>query len=368
MNSLDQYILRQCITPLILILIVITAIVWMTQSLQRIDIIVEYGQGLGVFLLLSALIVPSLLALIIPFALFGACIFTLHRLHTDSEIAVMFAAGVSRWRLAAPLLLITSFGALATYYVNVDLMPRSNRIIKETVANIRADLASSVIKAGEFTTFADGFTIYVDDAHAGGLFLGLLVNDYRNPKDPKTYMAERAVIQDTPQGPMLFLKKGNIQRLSEESREVDFLRFEELAINIASLQQQRGGYVLEVAERYPSELLNPDLTQPYDNANAGKLIAEGHARFASPLYAFAYVMVGLYAMIGGPYSRRGYLARAVGAGAVIFGVRVLGFVAQGMAEGTAAYWTVYAVPGAVLVLFTLLLFGPKLPRRRKEPV
>ena len=102
----------------------------MTQSLQRIDIIVEYGQGFGVFAFLSLLIIPSLLAIIIPFSLFGASVFALYRLHTDSEIAVMFAAGVSRWRLTAPILLITALGALATYYINVDLMPRSYRVLK----------------------------------------------------------------------------------------------------------------------------------------------------------------------------------------------------------------------------------------------
>ena len=94
MSSLDKYILRQCLTPLVLILVVTTAIVWMTQALQRVDIIIEHGQGLGIFLYLSLLIIPSLLAVIIPFALFGAVVYALHRLHSDSEIAVMFAAGV----------------------------------------------------------------------------------------------------------------------------------------------------------------------------------------------------------------------------------------------------------------------------------
>ena len=111
MSSLDKYILRQCITPLVLILIVTTLIVWMTQSLQRIDIIVEHGQGLGVFLFLSRLIIPSLLAVIIPFALFGAVVYALYRLHSDSEIAVMFAAGVSRRRTGAP---VVSCAAVAT--------------------------------------------------------------------------------------------------------------------------------------------------------------------------------------------------------------------------------------------------------------
>lgn len=360
MNSLDTYILRQCLTPLLMILVIITAIVWMTQSLQRVEIIVEYGQGFGVFAYLSILIIPSLLAIIIPFALFGATVYALHRLHTDSEIAVMFAAGVSRWRLAAPILLITAIGALATFYVNVDLMPRSYRVLKQAVADIRADFASTLIRSGEFTTVLDGFTIYVDDARPGGQFVGLLVNDYRNRDDPKTYMADRAVLRETANGPMLFLKDGNIQRIAKETGEVDFIRFGELAVNIDAYRAGRGELVLELTERYPRELLNPDMSQPYDRANAGKLIAEGHARFAAPLYAFAYVFVGLYAMIGGPYNRRGYIYRIAAAGGVIFIVRVLGFVIQGYVETVGAYWLLYALPGAVAASFAALLFVPAL--------
>lgn len=75
---------------------IVTIIVWLTQSLQRLDIIVEHGQTLTMFGWISLLIVPSLLAVIIPFGLFAATLFALHKLHSDSEIAVMFAAGVSR--------------------------------------------------------------------------------------------------------------------------------------------------------------------------------------------------------------------------------------------------------------------------------
>jgi lipopolysaccharide export system permease protein len=362
LNSLDKYILRQSITPLALILIVTTAIVWVTQSLQRVDIIVEYGQGLGVFAFLSLLIIPSLLAIIIPFALFGAAIYALYRLHSDSEIAVMFAAGVSRWRLAAPILLVTTIGAAATFYVNVDLMPRSYRVLKQSVADIRADFASSLLRSGEFTTVVDGFTIYVDEARPGGQFVGLLINDYRNGENPETYMAERAILRETDNGPVLFLKRGNIQRVARYTGDISFIRFDDWAVDLGSLYQGQRELQLELTERYPGELFNPDMSKPYDRANAGKLIAEGHARFAAPIYAFAYVLAGLYAMIGGAYNRRGYFLRVAAAAMLVFAVRIVGFIAQGLVESSGAYWILYAIPGAVAAIFALLLFSPLLQR------
>lgn len=341
-----------------------TLIVWMTQTLQRVEIVVEHGAGLALFGFLSILIIPSLLAVIIPFALYGAAVYALYRLHSDSEIAVLFAAGVSRWRLSAPILALTAVGALATLYVNIDLMPRSYRVLKEQVAEIRADVASSVLRSGEFTTLIDGFTIFIDEARPGGQFSGLLVNDYRDPDDIKTYMAERALLRETPNGPLLFLRNGNIQRANDDSDRVSIIRFEEVAIDVVDYQEGPGELVLELTERYPHELLNPDMSKPYDRANAGKLIAEGHSRYAAPLYAFAYVLVGLYALIGGPYSRRGYLLRMAAAGGVIFLLRIGGFLAQGLVSEYAGYWLLYAIPIEASIIVAFMLYAPPLQSGR----
>ncbi|PQA88939.1 LptF/LptG family permease [Hyphococcus luteus] len=363
MKSLDKYILRQCVVPLSLILLAVTTIVWMTQSLQRIEIIVEHGQGLGVFLYLSLLIIPSLLAVIIPFALFGAVVYTLYRLHSDSEIAVMFAAGVSRARLAAPLLAITALAALTTLYVNVDLMPRTYRVMKQKVANIRADFASSLLRSGEFVDAGDGFTVYVDEVRPGGQFVGLLINDYRNAEDRTTYMAQRAIIQETDAGPLLLLSNGSRQSIADYTGDVEIIRFDDWAINLSTLQDGAGELQLEMTERYLGELLNPDMSEPYDRANAKKLVAEGHSRLASPIYAFAYVLIGLYALIGGAYTRRSYFIRVAVAGTSIFALRVIGYVAQGAAGETGAYWMVYAPPMAATGAAAFLLLAPPPSRR-----
>jgi len=355
MSSLDKYILRQCVGPLLLILFVTTAIVWMTQSLQRIDIIVEHGQSLGVFMFLSMLIIPSMLAITLPFALFGAIVYALYRLHSDSEIAVMFAAGVSRWRIAAPLLAVAAIIAGATFYVNVDAMPRTYRILKHKVAEIRADIASSLVRSGEFVTIGDGYTIYVDEVHAGGQFSGVMINDYRNGKDKRTYLAERAVIQQTQNGPLLLMRNGNIQKKSSEDGEVDFIRFEDWAVDISSLNGDADKLQLELTERYLGELLKPDLSKAYDRKNRNRLIAEGHSRIAGPLYAIAYAFIGLFSLIGGAYTRRTYFTRVTAAAGVIFALRAAGFAAQAAAGASGAFWLVYAIPLAAIGAAAYLL-------------
>lgn len=361
MRSLDHYILRQMWTPFVFATIVVTAIVWLTQSLQRIDIIVEHGQSLAKFGWLTVLIVPSLLAVVIPFMLFAATLFALHRLHSDSEIAVMFAAGVSRADVARPIMAIAAVGAIVTLWINVDLMPRTYRELKREIANIRADFASSVIRSGEFMTAAQGFTVYADVAQAGGLFEGLLIHDYRNGEEAEVYMAQRALLRETGIGPVLYLSNGNIQRINQKTGEADIVYFDRTAINIGQFSRDAGDLQLEMTERYVGELFHPDLTRPYDRENARLLVGEGHQRLASPIYAIAYVLIAIHALLGGSYDRRGYATRILAACAAVGALRVAGFVLQGEAAQAQQYWVIYATPGVAALVALALIAGSARP-------
>lgn len=367
LKSLDQYILRQMWTPFLFATAIVTAIVWLTQSLQRIDIIVEYGQTLRTFGWLTLLIIPSLLAVIIPFCLFAATLFALQRLHADSEIAVMFAAGVSRAGIARPLLLVAVVGALATLWINIDLMPRTYRELKRQIADIRADFASAVIRGGEFMSIGNGFTVYVENAEPGGRFSGLLVHDYRNGANSETYMAERALLKETVLGPVLYLSNGNIQRINDKRGDVDIVFFNRTAINLGQFERGASDLELEVTERYLGELFHPDVSRPYDRQNADRLIGEGHGRLASPLYAFAYVLIAVFALIGGPYDRRGYAVRISLACVAVGALRITGYILQGEASEIRQYWLIYAAPLSAIAGALLLIFDDRILQGRRRP-
>jgi lipopolysaccharide export system permease protein len=276
----------------------------------------------------------------------------------------MFASGVGRLRIALPLLIIATGAALATLWVNLQLMPASYRVLKREIADMRADFASLVIRSGEFTTVAKGFTVYVEEAGPNGQFVGLLVNDYRKGDYAETYMAQRGLLRETNAGPVLHLINGNVQRVARYTGAVDFVRFTETVVNLDMLIEKGGEQQLELTERYLPELLHPDPTRDWDRHNAGILIAEGHNRLAAPLYAFSYVLIAVFALVGGPYNRRGYAIRIALACAAAGLLRVTGFVVQAGTADFGHYWLQYATPlAAITATCALLLGGFQQPRK-----
>src|SRR5713226_3809723 len=105
MNGITRYILRQSLMIMLVVGVSFTAAVWLVQSLRLIDLIVNRGLSLGLFLYLAILILPRFIDVVLPLAVFTAILFTYHRLLSASELIVMRAAGMSQTALARPALL-----------------------------------------------------------------------------------------------------------------------------------------------------------------------------------------------------------------------------------------------------------------------
>ena len=84
MNRCARYIFAQLSLAGIVVVITITCAVWLTQSLRFIELIVNRGLTVGAYLYLTLLLVPALLATLVPLGLFAAVLFTYNRLNTES--------------------------------------------------------------------------------------------------------------------------------------------------------------------------------------------------------------------------------------------------------------------------------------------
>ncbi len=356
MTRLDRYIFSQSLQPLLLITISVSAVIWLTQLLQRVDLVVEEGGSLWSFFQVGILIIPSLLAVIIPFAVLATTLYLLNRLMADSEIAVMACAGASRLRIARPLLVLGFAASLVTLWINVDLMPRGYREMKQIVREVRADIARSLIRSGEFATAIDGLMVHAEEVRPGGQFLGLLVYDFRDPEKPVTYMAESGLYRNSEYGPRLHLANGNIQRLNNDD-EIEIVRFIETAVDMTDYQKLEINPVLEETERYINELLFPDMTKDYDKARAERLIAEGHARLATPLYTLFFVLIASALMLRANFNRFGYSKIIQRVVVIAIVVRVFGYFWQNLATSMPLFNIVqYAWPlGASMIAFVLLV-------------
>ena len=362
LNGLSRYIILQTAAAFAVTAFVLTGIIWLTQALKLLDLLISQGQSIGTYFELTMLALPSTLAIILPISLFCAVLYVLNKLISDSEIVVMYAAGVSLWRTALPFLLLAGFVSVLVLIFNLYLAPAGLRELKSRMYAIRGDIASSMLKEGAFTNPAEGLTVYVRERSFDGSVHGILVQDGRNPEMPITYMAETGSLVTTPEGPRLVMFNGNIQRVSRKAADkagaVTLLYFDKYSYDLGQYMGSGPTYVNEARERYFSELVSPDPGDEWAQRNQRAMLADAHDRIANALFPLAFAFVALAALLPAPFSRRGYGMRLAVAGAVALGVRVIGFGMAGLSATSSLYIPMmYLVPIAACLISAGMING-----------
>jgi lipopolysaccharide export system permease protein len=359
MRLIDRYLLRQLAGPVALATLALTGVALLSQSLAGLDLIVNQRQSALVFLKVTLLYMPQLTNLVLPIALFVAALVALNRLHTEQEIVVCYAGGLSRWRVISPAIRLACSIALLALLMNLFVQPLAMRTLRQELFEVRTDLAATLVREGEFTEPAPGLTVYAQNVDGAGNLKNLFIQQVRSDGSETTYSAATGRIARSQGRPVLVLRDGSNQELSRDGV-LNYLTFRSYTFDLAPLSRADERVHYKPSDRYLHELMSPDLEQDWEKRNRLELLAEGHARIASPLYNIAFMTLALQAILGGGFSRLGYGRRIAVVGAIAALVRIAGFQIQAACEDDP--WLnigQYAVP-----LLTLSIAMAGLLRRR----
>lgn len=357
MYIFHRYIMSRILGPFLLITFSLTGIVWLMQSMRFIDFIVNRGLDVGTFMYFSMLLVPSLLSIIMPIALFISILITYNKLSTESELLVFGGAGISTAGLFSPALKIALVVMVAGYFISLILMPLSYREFKDMQSHIRDNYISVLLQAGVFNTPTKGLTVYLRSIHEDGNVRGILVHDNRDRQNPITMMAEEGKLVRTKQGPRFILMNGNRQEINHEANNLSLLYFSRYAIDLSTFAEGEQSRWREPRERFIHELFYPEDDTP--QSMHSKLAVEGHMRLMWPLYSVALVFLAMVPFFTGNFNRRGQ-AKKIMLTAVACTLLLVCFLGlkNMIAQQPGLVPLIYAQPLLVMFVTSIVLFRP----------
>lgn len=216
MKSLDRYLFRQLFAGFVLVALALVCVLWLTQSLRFVELIVNRGLGIGMFVYFTALLLPNFLTIILPIALFAVVTFTYSRLNMDRELPVMRACGMSNWAIARPALILTACVMMASYALNLYLVPKSYQLFRELQWELRNSMSHLLLREGAFNELGSNVTVYVRERTQEGQLLGILVHDETDAERPVTLMAQRGALIEVDGSARVIMFKGNRQVVSTQ--------------------------------------------------------------------------------------------------------------------------------------------------------
>lgn len=210
MNIIDKYFTRQQVAVFVMLLMVLTGLAWMVQIMSMMKFLMNYGVKFTDFLGLTALMVPFIVSIIVPFATFIAILFVYNKMIGDNEVVVMASAGYSPAKLARPALIFAGVMTVMNLILNLWLVPASQAKFYDTQWNLRYGLAHLKLQEASFTDMARGLVVYVDKVSNHDLSQ-VMLSDTRDKKSQITIFANNGKLVTTMRGLSIVMTDGSLQ-------------------------------------------------------------------------------------------------------------------------------------------------------------
>jgi len=302
-NKIYKHFFLELSKYFFLVLFTFSAIVWTVQAVNFLDLIVEDGHTMSLYLNYSLLNIPKILTKFIPLSFLLALILSILKFDSENELIVLWTSGLNKIKIInfflKIALIVTLIQLFLAAFINPNVLNYSRSLIKAS----NLDLISSIIKTNEFNDTIEGLTIYVEEKNELGIMKNIFIRDdshklstieNQEKTDNLTIFAEKGRLNSKTKN-SLILENGVIHS-ENRSNEIQIIKFKKTELIFNDLKTK--SIIYPKVQETPSKILlncffkktthsllkgHHDL-KCHSEEQRIEVLAEINRRFGMPLY------------------------------------------------------------------------------------
>ena len=302
-----------------LVLFTFSIIVWAVQAVNFLDLIVDDGHGVTVYLNYSLLNIPKILTKFVPLSFLIALFLTILKFESESEFLILWTSGLNKMKIVnfffKVSILVTILQLVFSSLINPKFLNQSRSLIKSS----NLDYISTMIKSKQFNDTIDGLTIYVEEKKPNGVLKNIFIRDdgsvlksLENSKDSNnvTIYAKEGKIEEGSSGSYLALRNGTIQKENDKNEivSINFIKtnmqmegLKTKSIIMPKIQETSSKILIEciISKNKNIDILNCPKTESKVDT-----LAEINRRFGMPLYIPAISLILSFLLISRNENKR----------------------------------------------------------------
>lgn len=334
MKIFDLYMFKNLSIATVFIAVILAVIVFLTQSLRFLELVLNAGSSSGAFWMLTMLALPRFFEVILPISIMAATLFLYNKMTVDSEITAMRATGYSSFALGRPAMILATLVTTLLWIIAMWITPLSIAKMQKMRTEMTSEFSSVLFREGIFNQLGNGLTVYIKERTSNGELAGLMIYDSRDEtKPPSTILAKRGIIVANHTNQQVIVYEGSRQEFNEKTGILQRLAFERYTIDLPSNSATDVRWS-EPEERTITELLKPDMSNESDIKSLRGFRVEIHRRIASPLLAMSYALIALSFLLLGQMERRGQAKRITAAVIMIIIIQGLFLTTYNMSKSS----------------------------------
>lgn len=345
---MKKLIYRKVLNDFIIFLVVSTisvgAIVWVFQSVNYLDIIVDDGRDYKIYLGYSFLTLPKILSKIFPFALFFSFYYTLLRLENNNELIIFWSHGLSKLSLLNFFLKFSIILLFIQIIFTTILVPLSQDMARSVLRSSNINFLDSFIKEKKFNDMVRDLTIHAESKMSDGKFENLYIKKKLKDNTFEITYAKSGEVKTIKNNQFLVLYDGKV--ISGSNYNVTTFNFsqsninlEEFESNIMKTIKTQENLTTDLIKCYiylknnkNEEYIKNQLSnlQNCSNSNLHEILRELYKRLIIPFYLPILILVSLSLLLTSKedvnYFRNKIIIFIIGFGLIISSETTLRFV------------------------------------------
>ncbi len=295
MKILRNYVLRECILPFILSLVVLTCIFLLGNLIQLTNLVINKGVSIVTVGKVFILYIPLLLGYTLPIACLTAIILTFGRFSADNEILAIRASGIHIQRLLLPLFAIGILLSLFAVILNEKIIPYAHHEQRKTLKDVGAKNPAALLEAGSFISAFKDQILFIYRIEGNHLYNVRIYQPQPDGKPTRTIIAKEGEFTTVPGETKIKLKL--INGTSDEPNLENPNSFYKLRFENFFMTLDLSGSDGKELEKKPKSMSLKELSDKIESlgkasVDTSPLISEYHRKISWSFSALIFIMLG----------------------------------------------------------------------------
>jgi lipopolysaccharide export system permease protein len=315
-NKIYKHFFLELSKYFFLVLFTFSTIVWAVQAVNFLDLIVEDGHAVSLYLNYSLLNIPKILTKFIPLSFLLALVLTILKFDSENELITLWTSGLNKIKITNFFLKIALIVTLIQLFLATFINPNVLNYSRSLIRTSGLDLISSTIKTNEFNDALEGLTMYVEEKDELGIMKNVFIRDDAHRLSAIENKAKTNSLT-------IFAKKGRLNSETKNSlilengvihsenkfKEIQIIKFKKTELFFDNLKTK--SIIYPKVQETPSTILlncffkktthallkgNKDLSC-YTEKERIEVLAEINRRFGMPLYIPLLALLSSFLLI-----------------------------------------------------------------------
>ncbi len=366
---LFRKLLYDYLTFLFLSLISTGVVIWVFQSVNYLDIMIEDGRDYLVYLNFSLLNFPKILSKIFPFVLFFTIFYVTTKYELSNELMIFWNFGVHKIEIINFIFKTSIFLMIIQIFLSSIIVPKSQDLARSFLRNSNINFLGSFVKPQKFNDTIKGVTIYANKKDKNGNLENLYLKREINNNEFQITYAKKGEFKEIKNSQILVLYKGST--ITSKNNKITNISFSKSDFSLFDLKSNTTTYIKtqEISSLKLIECINSfykfnkkifeKVTNKIENCtteNINNIFKELYKRFIIPFYIPILSLLPFLIIIiskeNASYQKLRFSTFLIGISIIIFSETTIRFISSSTLQNIS----LILIPLLLFILLYLSLF------------